>query len=130
MNVKQASGQTGLPAKTLRYYEEIGLIRPARARNGYRDYDETDVSKLAFVARARSLGFSLDDCRQLVSLYEDRQRASADVRRLATAHLDVVGRKLEEITAIRDELTRLVDACHGDDRPDCPIVETLATVRV
>ncbi|WP_417479428.1 Cu(I)-responsive transcriptional regulator [Maricaulis maris] len=126
MNVKDVSRATGLPSKTLRYYEEVGLVAPARADNGYRVYSETDVHKLAFVGRARSLGFSLDDCRALLSLYEDRSRASADVKALAMDHVAQVDRKLAEMTLIKSELQRLVLACHGDDRPDCPIMNGLA----
>ncbi|MDF1769118.1 Cu(I)-responsive transcriptional regulator [Maricaulis sp.] len=126
MNVKDVSLATGLPSKTLRYYEEVGLVAPARADNGYRVYSETDVHKLAFVGRARSLGFSLDDCRALLSLYEDRSRASADVKALAMDHVAQVDRKLAEMTMIKSELQRLVLACHGDDRPDCPIMNGLA----
>ncbi|BDW98285.1 MULTISPECIES: Cu(I)-responsive transcriptional regulator [Maricaulis] len=126
MNVKDVSRATGLPSKTLRYYEEVGLVAPARADNGYRVYSETDVHKLAFVGRARSLGFSLDDCRALLSLYEDRSRASADVKALAMDHVAQVDRKLAEMTMIKSELQRLVLACHGDDRPDCPIMNGLA----
>lgn len=126
MNVKDVSRATGLPSKTLRYYEEVGLVAPARADNGYRVYSETDVHKLAFVGRARSLGFSLDDCRALLSLYEDRSRASADVKALAMDHVAQVDRKLAEMTMIKSALQRLVLACHGDDRPDCPIMNGLA----
>ncbi|WP_138512750.1 Cu(I)-responsive transcriptional regulator [Maricaulis alexandrii] len=126
MNVKDAAWATGLPSKTLRYYEDVGLVAPARAANGYRVYQDSDLHKLAFVGRARSLGFSLDDCRALLSLYEDRSRASADVKALAQDHVAQIDRKLAEMTAIKSELQRLVSACHGDDRPDCPIVEGLA----
>lgn len=126
MNVRDAARATGLPSKTLRYYEDVGLVAPARAANGYRVYQESDLHKLAFVGRARSLGFSLDDCRALLSLYEDRSRASADVKALAQEHVARIDRKLAEMAAIKSELQRLVSACHGDDRPDCPIVEGLA----
>lgn len=126
MNVKDAARATGLASKTLRYYEDVGLVAPARAANGYRVYQDSDLHKLAFVGRARSLGFSLDDCRALLSLYEDRSRASADVKALALGHVAEIDRKLAEMTAIKSELQRLVSACHGDDRPDCPIVEGLA----
>jgi Cu(I)-responsive transcriptional regulator len=126
MNVKDAAKATGLASKTLRYYEEVGLVAPARAQNGYRVYRQSDLHKLAFVGRARSLGFSLDDCRALLSLYEDRSRASADVKALALGHVAEIDRKLKEMTAIKAELQRLVRACHGDERPDCPIVEGLA----
>ena len=126
MNVKEASAVTGLPAKTLRYYEDVGLVRPMRAENGYRVYQPADLQKLAFVGRARGLGFALDDCRKLLSLYEDQSRSSADVKALARRHVDLIDVKLRELRSIRSELNRLISACHGDDRPDCPIVEGLA----
>ncbi|MHA6287688.1 Cu(I)-responsive transcriptional regulator [Maricaulis sp. CAU 1757] len=126
MNVKQAAARTGLPAKTLRYYEDIGLVRPGRADNGYRDYDASHIDRLTFIARARSLGFSLNDCRQLLSLYDDRERTSAEVRRLASNHLDEIDRKLAELYSVRETLSRLVEACHGDQHPDCPIVDDLS----
>jgi len=128
MNISDVSTRSGLPAKTIRYYEEIGLIRPARGANGYRAFDQGDVHKLAFLARARSLGFTIEDCRALLSLYEDRDRASADVKRVAEEHLDSIERKIAELQAMRTTLSDLVRRCHGDDRPDCPILEDLAGV--
>lgn len=126
MNVKEAAQATGLPAKTLRYYEDVGLVTPMRAENGYRVYQDKDLQKLAFVGRARGLGFSLEDCRKLLSLYEDQSRTSADVKALAKSHVAEIDLKLKALRAIKQELNRLVQACHGDDRPDCPIVEGLA----
>lgn len=126
MNVKDASEVTGLPAKTIRYYEEVGLVTPARSGNGYRVYQPSDIQKLAFIGRARGLGFALDDCRRLLSLYEDQSRSSADVKALAKSHVAEINSKLKELRAIKAELNRLIGACHGDDRPDCPIVEDLA----
>ncbi|MEQ9641701.1 MAG: Cu(I)-responsive transcriptional regulator [Alphaproteobacteria bacterium] len=126
MNVGEAAKRAQLPVKTLHYYEEIGLIRPERRANGYRDYDDTALSKLQFVQRARSLGFSVAEVRTLLSLYEDRHRASADVKALAEGHLDEIDRKIEELRGLRATLSHLVDACHGDDRPDCPILDDLA----
>lgn len=126
MNIGDVAEASGLPAKTIRYYEEIGLVRPARGTNGYRQFSETDSRKLAFLARARSLGFSIDECRTLLSLYDDRTRASADVKQVATEHLAHVARKIEELEAMRDALQLLVTRCHGDDRPDCPILDDLA----
>ena len=126
MNMKAASRATGLPAKTIRYYEEIGLVSPARGDNGYRSFSETDLHKLAFLARSRSLGFSLDDCRQLLSLYDDDERSSADVRDLAVRHIADVDRKLGELKEIRSVLSKLVSACEGDQRPDCPIMDSLS----
>ena len=122
-NVAEASG---LSAKTIRYYEDIGLIRPVRGENGYRDFAGADVHKLRFLARARSLGFSIEDCRTLLSLYEDRGRASADVKALAEAHLRRIDRKIGELDGLRGTLATLVARCHGDERPDCPILDDLA----
>lgn len=126
MNIGEAAALSGLPAKTIRYYEDIGLIRPARAENGYRDYAEADAHKLAFLARARGLGFTIEQCRNLLSLYEDQGRASADVKRIANGHLDEIDRKVAELQSMRRTLAALIDACQGDHRPDCPILEELA----
>lgn len=126
MKIGDVADASGLPAKTIRYYEDIGLIRPARGTNGYRDFAESDVHKLAFLARARSLGFSIEECRTLLSLYEDRDRASADVKALAEAHLRRIDRKIAELAGLRGTLAELVARCHGDARPDCPILDDLA----
>lgn len=126
MNIGDVAARSGLPAKTIRYYEDIGLIRPRRGSNGYRAFGEADLHKLAFLGRARSLGFTIEECRDLLALYEDRARASADVRRVAARHLAQVERKIAELGAMRDTLADLVARCHGDDRPDCPILEDLA----
>jgi len=126
MNIGAASGASGLPAKTIRYYEDIGLITPARRDNGYRDYSDPDVHKLRFIQRARGLGFSVAECRSLLSLYEDEGRASADVKRLALARIADIDRKLAELTSLKETLGTLVHACHGDDLPDCPILDSLA----
>jgi len=126
MNVRDAAARSGLPAKTIRYYDEIGLVIPDRRPNGYRDYDDQAIQKLAFLKRARQLGFSIDDCRQLMSLYEDKGRASADVKSLAEKHLLEVDTRLEELQHLRNTLSHLVHSCKGDDRPDCPILADLA----
>lgn len=126
MNVGEAAARSGLPAKTIRYYEEIGLIAPQRAGNGYRDYDEDDIHRLAFLARSRGLGFSIEDCRQLMALYCDRSRASHDVREIALAHVGAIEAKIAELQSMRTTLQKLVKSCHGDDRPDCPILEDIA----
>jgi MerR family transcriptional regulator, copper efflux regulator len=126
MNIGDVAERSGLPAKTIRYYEDIGLVRPRRGANGYRDFGEHEAHKLVFLARARSLGFTIEDCRALLALYDDRQRASADVRRLAEGHLAGIDRKIAELAAMRATLARLVDRCHGDERPDCPILDDLA----
>lgn len=130
MNVSDAGRRTGLPAKTIRYYEEVGLVKPDRAANGYRDYSCDDVHRLAFLKRARSLGFSIEECRQLMALYRDRGRASHDVREIAIGHVQAIEEKIRELESMRRTLTALVDACHGDDRPDCPILDDMAGVSV
>ena len=126
MNIGTASEKSGLPAKTIRYYEDIGLIRSDRAGNGYRDYSTADVHRLRFLQRSRSLGFSVEECRQLLSLYSDKERASADVNAIAKTKLGEIDRKLAELTELRNALRHLVQTCHGDDRPDCPIIEGLS----
>ena len=126
MNIGDVSAVTGLPAKTIRYYEDIRLVRPARCRNGYRDFDEQDAHKLAFLGRARSLGFSIDECRTLLSLYEDRNRASADVKAIAMEHLGRIAGKIAELETMRTTLETLAAHCHGDHRPECPILDDLA----
>ena len=125
MNIGAASEKSGLPAKTIRYYEDIGLLRPDRAGNGYRDYSSTDVHRLRFLQRARGLGFSVEECRQLLSLYDDKERESADVKRIATAKLAEIERKIAELMALKSMLGHLVAHCHGDSRPDCPIIDEL-----
>lgn len=126
MNIKEVAERAGLPAKTIRYYEEIGLIRPLRGANGYRRFRDSDLHKLAFIARARGLGFSIEDCRALLALYEDRGRASADVKALAQGHLSQIRAKIEELRGMEATLASLVTACAGDGRPDCPILADLA----
>ena len=110
MNIGDISNQTGLPAKTIRYYEDIGLIRPARDANGYRVFRDTDAHKLAFLGRARALGFSIEDCRTLLALYEDTDRASSDVKEVAKEHLRHIEEKIAQLQAMRDTLTHLVEA--------------------
>ena len=126
MNIREAENRTGLPSKTLRYYEDIGLIRPARQANGYRTYSDDEVARLKFVRRSRDLGFSIEECRSLLALWDDRSRASADVRNIASAHLEAVEDKLKELNSLRDTLAGLVDACAGSDTPECPILRDLA----
>ena len=126
MNIKDVSERSGLPAKTIRYYEEIGLIRPLRGANGYRAFRDSDLHKLAFIGRARGLGFTIEECRRLLALYEDRARASADVKALAEKHLEEMEQKIAELRAMQATLRDLVRGCAGDDRPDCPILTGLA----
>lgn len=127
MNIGEAAKRCELPAKTLRYYEDIELIVPSGRRpNGYRDYSERDVHLLGFVQRARSLGFSVEQCRELLALYGDPDRASADVKAIAQTHIALVEDKIAELQAMKRVLSDLVDKCHGDKRPDCPILDGLA----
>lgn len=127
MNIGAAARASGLPTKTVRYYAEIGLVTPSgRHSNGYRDYGPQEVQQLRFVQRTRSFGFSIDACRELLTLYADRNRASADVKAIALDHLAEIERKMTELQSLHDELTHLADNCHGDQRPDCPILEGLA----
>jgi Cu(I)-responsive transcriptional regulator len=126
MNISEVSKRAGLPAKTIRYYEEIGLVSPARSGNGYRSFRDSDLHKLAFLGRARALGFSIEDCRNLMMLYEDRGRASSDVKAIASEHLVAIDAKLAELSQMRNTLADLVSSCAGDDRPDCPILADLA----
>jgi MerR family copper efflux transcriptional regulator len=126
MNISAAARHSNLPAKTIRYYEEIELVRPGRSENGYRDYSEDDVHRLKFLQRSRGLGFTIDECRLLLSLYEDKNRASADVKAIALAKVEEVDRKIVELKSLRATLATLASDCHGDDRPDCPIMDDLA----
>ncbi len=126
MNIGDVAEKSGLPPKTIRYYEDIGLITPQRSANGYRSFHATDLHKLAFLARARALGFSIEECRALLQLYEDESRASAEVKAIAEQHLQEIDRKIADLKEMRNTLAALVDACAGDHRPDCPILESLA----
>lgn len=129
MNIGEAGRRAGLPAKTIRYYEDIGLIAPARRANGFRDYGETDVNSLRFLARARGLGFSVEECRHLLQLYRDKDRPSAEVRALAAGHIADIRAKIAELQTMETTLVRLVECCAGNDRPECPILEDLAGER-
>ena len=123
MNVGEAARRSKLAPKTLRYYDEIGIVSPARSASGYREYSESDVHRLRFLQRARGVGFSLDDCRMLLSLYADGGRVSREVKGIVEHQLETIERKLVELESIRAVLRRLVDGCEGDDRPDCPILQ-------
>lgn len=127
MHIGELAERTGVPAKTIRYYETIGLVAPAtRDANGYRRYGVRDAAVLGFVQRARNLGFPVKDVAALLALWHDRARASADVRGLAVEHIERIDAKLCELQAMRAALVDLTERCHGDDRPDCPILEDLA----
>ncbi|MFP4127352.1 MAG: Cu(I)-responsive transcriptional regulator [Alphaproteobacteria bacterium] len=127
MNIGAAAKRSGLTTKTIRFYEDIGLV-PAAGRdpNGYRRYGEREVHLLRFVHRARSLGFTVDECRELLALYGDRERASADVKALALARIRDIERKIEELEKMKATLQHLAERCHGDERPHCPILDDLA----
>ena len=126
MNIGEVAERAGLPPKTIRYYEDIGLIRPLRSDNGYRAFQKNDLHKLAFLGRARGLGFSIEDCRALLALYDDSARESAQVKRIAEEHLNEIDAKIAQLESMRDTLAHLVEACHGDHRPDCPILKDLS----
>jgi MerR family copper efflux transcriptional regulator len=127
MNIGEAAAATGLPAKTIRYYESVGLIeRPTRSGGNYRLYDERHLAMLRFIHQARNLGFSVKEVASLVALWRDKRRASADVRRLASAHLGDIDERIVELQRIRRTLLGLIERCHGDHRPDCPILDELA----
>ncbi len=126
VNIKAVADISQLPAKTIRYYEDIGLIMPSRARNGYRRYSTRDAHKLIFIGRARTLGFTIQDCRIVLSLYEDKSYASADVKRVAQEYVGRIEEKIGELKSVRRTLRDLVDTCHGAHRPDYPILVDLA----
>ncbi|HHG90754.1 MAG TPA: Cu(I)-responsive transcriptional regulator [Devosia sp.] len=130
MNIGDVSARSGLPAKTIRYYEDIGLLKPLRDANGYRAFQEKELHKLTFLGRARALGFTIEDCRALLALYDDDTRESADVKRIANEHLKQIEAKIADLKSMRDTLSHLIDECAGDDRPDCPILKDLSTHKV
>jgi MerR family copper efflux transcriptional regulator len=126
MNIGQAAAASGVTAKMIRHYEALKLIRPAtRTAAGYRVYDTREVHTLRFVRRARDLGFSIKEIDALLSLWQNRHRASGDVRKVAKEHLQALDRKIQELQAMRRSLEELIQHCHGDDRPDCPILDDL-----
>ena len=126
MNISAAASAAGLSTKTVRYYSEIGLVKAASRNDaGYRFYDETSVKKLIFIRRARAFGFTIEECRELLGLYQDEHRSSAEVKKIAAKRLSEIEEKQRELQILRDELAHLVDACNGDHRPDCPIIDYL-----
>ena len=127
MNIGEAAALAGLPTKTIRYYEQVGLVAPAaRAENGYRHYGAPEVHTLRFVQRARGLGFSVAECRELLALYFDRNRTSAGVKAITRHRIADIDQKIAELVGLRATLADLADKCHGDDHPDCPILTDLA----
>lgn len=126
-NIGEAARHSGVSAKMIRYYESLGLLKEARrTAAGYRIYDDSDIHTLKFVRRARDLGFSIEEIERLLGLWQNRRRNSGDVRRVAQAHIADLNRRIEELQAMRRTLERLVAHCHGDHRPDCPILDDLA----
>lgn len=127
MNIGEASKASGVSERMIRHYEKIGLVPPALRRDsGYRDYDEADVHRLRFIANARDLGFVTSEIATLLALWSDRERASSEVKALALAHAEELGRKARALEVMRRTLLDLASRCHGDDRPDCPIIGGLA----
>ena len=127
MKIGEAARASGVSAKTIRYYESIGLIpRASRSESGYRSFVQIDIDTLRFVKRARSLGFSVKDVARLLDLWRDRSRVSSAVKTLATEQLGEIDRKIDELRSMRDTLEHLAEQCHGDQRPDCPILDGIA----
>jgi len=127
-NIGDAAARSGVNAKMIRHYESLGLLaRISRTDSGYRQYTESDVHTLRFIRRARDLGFSMAEIAELLKLWQNKRRASADVKRIALAHADDLRRRIEEMEAMKRTLERLADCCHGDHRPDCPILNELAS---
>jgi Cu(I)-responsive transcriptional regulator len=129
MNIGQAAAASGVSAKMIRHYEQVGLFpEPGRTDAGYRQYTETEVHTLRFIRHARDLGFSIQQIGELVGLWQNRRRPSRQVKALAEAHIKELEQKAQELLAMKTTLEHLVHCCHGDDRPECPILETLAAL--
>lgn len=126
MNIGRAAKETGLSVKTIRYYEDIGLVDADRSDNGYRHFDTRQITQLRMLAQARHLGFGLEECRQLLDLNADPDRASRDVQALASRNLDAVRSKIRQLRALEDQLETLIHECHGDEAPDCAILDGLS----
>tara|TARA_Y100000817_G_scaffold133346_1_gene104359 strand:+ start:20 stop:412 length:393 start_codon:yes stop_codon:yes gene_type:complete len=127
MNIGKAAKLSGLTIKTVRYYSNIGIIEPYIAQNsGYREFSENDVAKLQFVGKARKFNFSIDECRELIALYENKERPSKEVKYLTTEKIAQIDKKLKELQSLKKQLHTLVTACQGDDRPNCPILDALS----
>ena len=127
MNIGKAAKLSGLTVKTLRYYANINLVTPYQdIKTAYRDYLDEDVAKLQFIGKARQFNFSIEDCRELMSLYEDKNRSSKEVKALTLEKISEIDKKLIELKNLRDQLNHLATNCHGDNKPDCPILDALA----
>jgi len=124
--IGELAKRSGVPSKTIRYYESVGILSPPkRQSNGYRSYGQQDLVTLTFVRSARALGFSLDEVRALLNLWEDKARSSREVKKLAEARIQEIDSKVQDLLGLREELRRLCESCHGDERPDCPILDSL-----
>jgi len=128
MNISQAAQASGLSARMIRHYEDIGLLpAPTRSQAGYRQYTERNLHQLRFIHSARQLGFSMEQIAQLLALWQDRSRSSSEVKVLAQQHLQELEQKIADLQAMHDTLAELANSCQGDERPDCPIINSLAT---
>lgn len=126
-NIGEAAAASGVSAKMIRHYESLGLLKaPSRSEGGYRLFESNDIHILRFIRRARDLGFSIKDVERLLGLWQNRRRTSADVRRIAQHHIEELDRKIDELQGMRRTLEHLVRHCHGDERPDCPILDDLS----
>lgn len=126
MNISKTAKLAEMPVKTLRYYDEIGLVKPsARSAAGYREYDQKSLRRLIFIRRSRAFGFSIKECRELLGLYTDENRSSADVKAIAKKRVVEIEKKQAELQALHQELSHLVDTCQGNHKPNCPIIDYL-----
>ena len=131
MQIGEAAKSSGVNAKMIRYYESVGLLRPAaRQGNSYRDYGKRDIHELRFIGRARKLGFAVGEIDALLSLWRDQTRPSRDVREIAAKHLEKLDGRIAELQGMAAVLRHLVQACHGDGRPDCPILDDLSAAEI
>jgi Cu(I)-responsive transcriptional regulator len=131
MNIGEAAKASGVSAKMIRHYESVGLFPEAhRTDSGYRQYSDKEVSTLRFIRQSRDLGFSIEQIRELLGLWQNRRRPSRQVKALAQAHIQELDQKLQELQTMKATLEHLVQCCNGDDRPDCPIIESLADENV
>ena len=127
MNIGKAAKLSNLTTKAVRYYANIGLVKPQQnLTTGYRDYTDGEVAKLKFIGKARKFDFSIDECRELLSLYEDKNRTSKEVKKITLEKISQIDNKLKDLNGLKEELSFLANNCHGDDRPNCPILEELS----
>ena len=127
MNIGKVAKLSDLTVKAVRYYDNIDLVKPyQKTITGYREYNENDALKLKFIGKARKFNFSIDECRELLSLYENESRPSKEVKKLTLEKISQIDKKLQQLQNLKDELTYLADNCHGDDRPNCPILNALS----